>query len=335
MRPKQPIASPAAIRGSHSSFCSSLPQRQIAYIASDPVPKRASAAAVARLELRAGQAVGGGARAGAAVAVQMHSQHAELAELGREPLSETLPARTTPPPSGAPVATNALIVSRMSRSSSESTLSMPRKSLGLIAAGAAAVVAMLLHSSPDFFESPIDRVPCGMPPRCRSHRGSATASPAAGSPWAAATRTCGGSRGTRSARRTASCASRSATKRCRPSPGSPSQTDTLPARLGRLAARSRRSSRTRARECGRGTRIRPAAGRPADGSRSTSTTEPTQEVVIAHELAGRAIKGQPVVELDAARRFPDRPGARSQREACRVRSAPAPRRHHQRAGRAT
>ena len=34
--PKQPIASPAAMRGSHCCFCSSLPQRQIAYIASDP-----------------------------------------------------------------------------------------------------------------------------------------------------------------------------------------------------------------------------------------------------------------------------------------------------------
>src|SRR5207342_1343479 len=34
--PKQPIASPVAIRGSHSSFCSSLPQRWIANIASEP-----------------------------------------------------------------------------------------------------------------------------------------------------------------------------------------------------------------------------------------------------------------------------------------------------------
>jgi hypothetical protein len=34
--PKQPIASPAAIRGSHSSFCSSEPQRWIAYMASEP-----------------------------------------------------------------------------------------------------------------------------------------------------------------------------------------------------------------------------------------------------------------------------------------------------------
>ena len=36
VRPKQPIASPVAMRGSHSCFWSSVPQRQIAYIASDP-----------------------------------------------------------------------------------------------------------------------------------------------------------------------------------------------------------------------------------------------------------------------------------------------------------
>ena len=36
VRPKHPIASPAAIRGSHSCFCSSLPNRQIANIASEP-----------------------------------------------------------------------------------------------------------------------------------------------------------------------------------------------------------------------------------------------------------------------------------------------------------
>ena len=34
--PKQPIAVPCAIRGSHSSFCSSDPCFQIAYIARDP-----------------------------------------------------------------------------------------------------------------------------------------------------------------------------------------------------------------------------------------------------------------------------------------------------------
>ena len=36
VRPKQPIASPAAIRGSHSCFCSSEPHFQIANIASEP-----------------------------------------------------------------------------------------------------------------------------------------------------------------------------------------------------------------------------------------------------------------------------------------------------------
>jgi len=36
VRPKHPIAAPAAIRGSHSFFCSSLPNRWIANIASEP-----------------------------------------------------------------------------------------------------------------------------------------------------------------------------------------------------------------------------------------------------------------------------------------------------------
>ena len=36
VRPKHPMASPAAMRGSHSFFCSSLPQRQIANIARLP-----------------------------------------------------------------------------------------------------------------------------------------------------------------------------------------------------------------------------------------------------------------------------------------------------------
>ncbi len=36
VRPKQPTASPRAMRGSHSSFCSSLPYFQIGNIDSDP-----------------------------------------------------------------------------------------------------------------------------------------------------------------------------------------------------------------------------------------------------------------------------------------------------------
>ena len=36
VRPKQPIASPACIAGSHRCFCSSEPQRQMANIASEP-----------------------------------------------------------------------------------------------------------------------------------------------------------------------------------------------------------------------------------------------------------------------------------------------------------
>ena len=36
VRPKQPISSPAAMRGSHSCFCSSEPNRQIGNMASEP-----------------------------------------------------------------------------------------------------------------------------------------------------------------------------------------------------------------------------------------------------------------------------------------------------------
>jgi hypothetical protein len=36
VRPKQPIASPAAMRGSHSCFCSSEPNAWIAYMAREP-----------------------------------------------------------------------------------------------------------------------------------------------------------------------------------------------------------------------------------------------------------------------------------------------------------
>ena len=36
VRPKQPMASPAAMPGSHCCFCSSEPQRQMANIASEP-----------------------------------------------------------------------------------------------------------------------------------------------------------------------------------------------------------------------------------------------------------------------------------------------------------
>ena len=36
VRPKQPMTSPAAMRGSHRCFCSSEPKRWMAYIASEP-----------------------------------------------------------------------------------------------------------------------------------------------------------------------------------------------------------------------------------------------------------------------------------------------------------
>ena len=80
--PKQPIASPAAIRGSHSSFCSSLPKWWIANIASDPCTEtRLRMPGVGGLELQAREAVGGRAGAGAAVALEVHAEQTERAEL--------------------------------------------------------------------------------------------------------------------------------------------------------------------------------------------------------------------------------------------------------------
>ena len=80
--PKQPIASPAAIRGSHCCFCSSVPNFQIANIASEPCTRHQAAdAGVAGLELQAGQPVRDRVRAGAAVARQVHAEQAERAGL--------------------------------------------------------------------------------------------------------------------------------------------------------------------------------------------------------------------------------------------------------------
>ena len=70
------------IRGSHCSFCSSEPQRQIANIASDPctettlrIPESPASSSDAR------EPVGDGARAREAVAVEVHPEEAELREL--------------------------------------------------------------------------------------------------------------------------------------------------------------------------------------------------------------------------------------------------------------
>ncbi len=83
--PKQPMASPVAIRGSHSSFCASDPCFQMAYIASDPCTETSDRTpGVGGLELEAGQAVRRGAGAGAAVAVEVHPEQTHLAQLERE-----------------------------------------------------------------------------------------------------------------------------------------------------------------------------------------------------------------------------------------------------------
>ena len=80
--PKQPMASPAAIRGSHSLLL------LLGAEAVDRVHGQAALhrhhrahAGVARLDLQAGHAVGRRVQAGTAVALEVHAEHAELAEL--------------------------------------------------------------------------------------------------------------------------------------------------------------------------------------------------------------------------------------------------------------
>ena len=79
--PKQPISSPAAMPGSHCCFCSSEPCLWIALIASEPCTETkvrrpespASSSSAARPYSTA-------AAAGAAVALQVHAEQAEIAE---------------------------------------------------------------------------------------------------------------------------------------------------------------------------------------------------------------------------------------------------------------
>ena len=105
---------------------------------------RAADARVARLELEAGEAVGDGARAREAVALEVHPEEAELAELGdqlarQDPLLE-------------PVAdlgkdrsrTNWRTVSRIARSSSSSSASRARKSSGSSAVCVSATAIALI-----------------------------------------------------------------------------------------------------------------------------------------------------------------------------------------------
>ena len=100
MRPKQPITSPGASRGSHRSFCSSEPHRQIANIASEPCTETAlRMLRVAGLELEAGQAVRDGARARQAVAVEVHPEQAELRELAGSPRAGRMPCSNQSPTS--------------------------------------------------------------------------------------------------------------------------------------------------------------------------------------------------------------------------------------------
>jgi hypothetical protein len=66
-----------AIFGSHSSFCSSDPYRQIGNLDRD----RATQPGVGRFQLPAGHAVGDRAHPGAAVTGQVHAEQAQLAQL--------------------------------------------------------------------------------------------------------------------------------------------------------------------------------------------------------------------------------------------------------------
>ena len=98
--PKQPMASPAAIRGSHSCFCSSLPKWWIANIASEPCTEtsdRSPESPASSSRQASPYAVG--RRAGAAVALQVHAEHARAR---RAPWPGRGPAAGRPPTSDPP-----------------------------------------------------------------------------------------------------------------------------------------------------------------------------------------------------------------------------------------
>ena len=119
--PKQPIASPAAIRGSHSCFCSSDPCLQIANIASDPCTLTPGAQpGVAGLQLQAGQPVRRRAwcprsRSPRGACPARRAPRAPWPG----PAPGSSPPRTSPPPPGRiRSSTNRRTVSRIARSSS-------------------------------------------------------------------------------------------------------------------------------------------------------------------------------------------------------------------------
>ena len=85
VRPKQPIASPAAICGSHWCFCSSEPCLWMALMAREPCTetkvRRPESPASSSA---AGESVFHGGAAGAAVALQVHAEQAELGHFGHD-----------------------------------------------------------------------------------------------------------------------------------------------------------------------------------------------------------------------------------------------------------
>ena len=130
--PKQPIASPAAIRGSQVCFCSSLPNFQIANMASDPctdtmlrTPESPASSS------RQASPYDDGVGAGAAVALQVHAEQPERAGLAQQAevdLAALVPVGDVrPDPLGRRTRAR---LAWMSRSSSVSRWSTPSSSSG-------------------------------------------------------------------------------------------------------------------------------------------------------------------------------------------------------------
>ena len=142
VRPKQPITSPACIRGNHCSFCSSEPQRQMANIASDPCTETAlrmpeSPASSSRHVRPYATALAPGRPYPCRCMPKRPSfASSEITSRGKIPCSNQSPT------SGSTRSrTNWRTVSRTAFSSSSRRASIARKSRGS-SAGGAAVVAM-------------------------------------------------------------------------------------------------------------------------------------------------------------------------------------------------
>ena len=96
VRPKHPIASPAAIWGSHSCFCSSEPYLQIGNMARDPwTGHHAAQTRIAGFEFHAGDAVVDRRGSRAPIPFEVHAEKTQFADLesdfsGKDALFEPL-----------------------------------------------------------------------------------------------------------------------------------------------------------------------------------------------------------------------------------------------------